>query len=79
LFSSDAAYLRDAGVHHGLHAIHASAAGSAAASAASAADLPNKRPRIDLSHPAASVASPLTIDTREAVKVRQDIFLHTTD
>jgi len=51
-----------------MQAGSATAAPPAAASAGPV-DLPNKRPRIDLPHQGTSVATPLTIDTREAVKV----------
>jgi hypothetical protein len=36
---------------------------------AASSELPNKRPRIEMTHQGPSVATPLTIDTRESVKV----------
>ena len=78
-FFSDPSYIRESqvhglhgGLHVGLHVGSAATSSQASATVSSAvpADLPNKRPRIDLSHQSSSsVSTPLTVDTREASKV----------
>ena len=68
--------------YNSLHAMHSSAHSgpgnsgqNSSGQSATSAELPNKRPRIEMTHQGPSVATPLTIDTREAAKVRITVFL----
>ena len=68
--------MREAAAAHGmsLHAIHATSLQHPGANgpqvSASIVEIGNKRPRIEMAHQGpAAVATPLTIDTRETVRV----------